>query len=280
MRPLAGIRVVTLAVNTPGPVAAARLHELGAEVTKVEPPGGDPLALACTSWYEELARGQRVVTLDLKSHAGRRELDDLLDGADVLLTSHRPSALARLSLSPDEVRAPRPRLVYVAIVGYAHDPERAGHDLTYAAEHALVDARALPRTLLADIGGAERAVSTTLALLVERARTDEGGYVEVALADAAAAFAAPLRHRLSSPEGALGGGLAVYGVYETSDGWIALAALEPHFRERVRSTLGVELTHGALAASFRERRTGEWEAWAAEHDVPLAAVRGGGTVSA
>lgn len=275
MRPLEGFRAVSLAINLPGPVAAARLVELGAAVTKVEPPGGDPLALSHPAWYDELRAGQDVVTLDLKEPADRGRLDALLEDTDLLLTSSRPSALVRLGLEWGGVHRRFPRLVQVAIVGHpAPDQARAGHDLTYAAEHGLVAPPQLPRTLLADLGGAEMAVTAAVALLLARERGGEAGYAEVPLADAAAFFAAPLRYGATAPGGPLAGGLPFYGVYEAMDGWIAVAALEPHFQARLREGLRLdELTHEALAQEFRTRTRDEWEAWARDLDLPLAAIR-------
>ena len=75
---LEGIRAVSLSINTPGPVAAARLAQLGAAVTKVEPPSGDPLKKAARGWYESLCKGQTVLPLDLKNPAERARLDELL----------------------------------------------------------------------------------------------------------------------------------------------------------------------------------------------------------
>src|SRR6476661_2061879 len=103
IKALQGIKVVTLAVNLPGPVAASRLCELGAGVLKVEPPSGDPLARMCPSWYGSLAAGQTVISLDLKDEHDRAELERHLEQSDLLLTSMRPEALARLSLSQAEV---------------------------------------------------------------------------------------------------------------------------------------------------------------------------------
>ena len=94
--PLRDIQVVSLAVNLPGPLTAARYTALGAAVTKVAPPGGDPLAWVTPAWHDALQAGQTVVTLDLKSAAGREELARMLVEADVLLTSTRLPALARL----------------------------------------------------------------------------------------------------------------------------------------------------------------------------------------
>lgn len=273
--PLAGVRAVTIAVNVPGPAAAARLVGLGATVTKVEPPGGDPLASLHPRWYEELAAGQEIVTLDLKQAAGRERLDALLEEADLLLTSNRRAALERLGLAPEALRRRFPTLVHVAIVGHpAPGHDRPGHDLTYAAEHGLVAPPGLPPTLVADLGGAELAVTAALALLLARERGAGGGFAEVPLAGAAERFAAPLRHGATAAGGTLGGGLPRYGLYETRSGWIAVAALEPRFQERLRAELGLdELTRPALERRFTERDAEEWEAWARPRDLPLVAVR-------
>src|SRR5438067_11112615 len=220
MRPLGGIQVVSLALNVPGPAAAARLCRLGAAVAKVESPGGDPLASGCPVWYEELCAGQEVVRLDLKDADGRAALDGLLDGADLLLTSSRPAALDRLGLSWPDLHVRFPRLVQVAIVGHAAPHQEVpGHDLTYLASVGLLVPPQVPRTLLADLAGAERAVSAALALLYARER-GHGGYAEVALAEVAATFAAPLRHGLTAAGGHLGGGFAGYRLYPAQEGWI------------------------------------------------------------
>ncbi|HEX2210179.1 MAG TPA: CoA transferase [Longimicrobium sp.] len=275
MRPLEGVRIVTLAVNVPGSVAAARLCSLGAAVTQVPPPSGDPLAVGAPSWYAELAEGQTVVALDLKDADGRARLDTLLAERDLLLTSSRPAALERLGLGWTELRARHPRLSQVAITGHAAPHrDRAGHDLTYQAACGLITPPAMPRTLLAYMAAAERAVSAALALLLGRARGGPARMMEVALADAAAELAAPLRHGLTAPGAWLGGGLDAYGLYRAREGWIALAALEPHFRARLAEELGIgEMSRAALETAFLARTAAEWETWADAHDLPLAAVR-------
>jgi len=225
--PLRGVRVITLAVNVPGPVAAARLTRLGATVIKVEPPDGDPLAAVSPAWYRELRAGQEVVRLNLKADDDRAALDDLLGQADLLLTATRPAALDRLDLSWPRLHARFPRLARVAIVGPpASHAGAPGHDLTYLAPLGLLSPPELPRTLLADLAGAGRAVEAALALLYARERDHVAGHVEVSLADAAGLFADPLRHGLTRPGGALNGGLPEYNLYSTREGWIALAALE------------------------------------------------------
>jgi len=273
--PLRGVRVVTLAVNVPGPVAAVRLRELGASVTKVEPPDGDPLEAVSPAWYHELRAGQEAARLDLKRPEDRAALDDLLGRADLLLTARRPAALERLGLTWPRLRERFPRLAWVAIVGHAAPHADApGHDLTYVASLGLLDPPGLPRTLLADLSGAERAVSAALALLYARERGGDAGYAEVSLAEAARSFAQPLRHGLTRPGGPLNGGLPAYNVYRASEGWIAVAALESHFRERLQRALGLErLDADALRHAFRQHNAAYWETWGLERDLPVAALR-------
>jgi alpha-methylacyl-CoA racemase len=274
--PLAGVRVVAVAVNLPAPAAAARLAELGASVTKVEPPEGDPVAAASPALYERLTAGQAIVRLNLKEPAERDRLAELLADADVLLTSSRPSALARMGLAWTDLEPRFPRLVQVAILGHgAPDQERPGHDLTYIAPHGLLSPPGLPRTLVADLGGAERAVTAAVALLLARARGGGERYAEVALADSAAFFALPWTYGLTASDGPLGGGSPFYRLYEARGGWIGVAALEPRFRERLVAELGVEeTTADVFAAAFGARTPAEWESWADERDLPIAAAAG------
>ena len=262
--PLEGIRVVAVVTNVPGPVAAARLRALGASVTKVEPPEGDPLASAAPAWYAALAAGCAVHRLDLRAPAGRAALDEILAAADLLLTALRPAALARLGLGAAELRARFARLAHVAIVGHpAPEEERPGHDLTYLAPHGLVAPPGLPRTLVADLLGAERGGGAGAAVVV--------------LADAARDAAAPLRAGLTAPGGVLGGAFPGYGLYRARSGWVAVAALEERFRARLSAALGVPLDRDALERAFRARTADEWEEWARARDLPIAAVRGEAT---
>jgi crotonobetainyl-CoA:carnitine CoA-transferase CaiB-like acyl-CoA transferase len=274
LRPLDGAHVVNTGVNLPADAAAARLHLLGARVSKVEPPDGDPMSHAAPGLYAELTAGQPVSRLDLKLAEGRDALDSLLRSADLLLTSNRPSALERMGLGREAVTARHPRLLQVAIVGHAAPhQELPGHDLTYAAPHGLLAPPALPRTLLADLGGAERAVTIAVALLYARERdAGQPRHAEVALQASAAFFALPYRHGVTAEGGFLGGGDPYYGLYPTSEGWIAIAALEPKFRIRLAEALGSEPGSEAFAQTLQARTAVEWEQWAQERDIPLAAV--------
>jgi crotonobetainyl-CoA:carnitine CoA-transferase CaiB-like acyl-CoA transferase len=274
MNLLHGLRVVTTALNLPGPAACARLRELGAAVTKVEPPAGDPFDAYCPSWYRRLHEDTAIERIDLKSVLGRSRLADLLQDADLFVTAQRPSALARLGLSHDMLAARFPLLCHVAITGHpAPDEEKPGHDLTYLAVHGLLTPPAMPATLFADMVGAERAVSTALALVMSRDRTGRGAHASSALEDGARALAQPLHEGLTGPGALLGGKLPGYNLYATRDGWIAVAALEPHFAANLAKALGLERLDAAeLRARFATETSRHWETWARGLDLPLAAV--------
>jgi alpha-methylacyl-CoA racemase len=272
---LDGLVVVSTALNLPGPVACARLRDLGARVVKVEPPAGDPFESFCPTWYERLHADIEVRRLDLKSNGGRETVAALLASADVLVTAQRASALERLGLGAQDLRARFPRLCHVAITGHAPpNQETPGHDLTYLAAHGLVSPPALPPTLFADMAGAERAVSTALALVIARNRTSSGHGADVPLADAAKILAQPLSYGLTARGALLGGGHAGYNLYEAKRGWIAVAALEPHFERRLAEALDLpSLDTASLAAAFAREDASYWQSWAAERDLPLVEIR-------
>lgn len=273
--PMRGIRVVSLAVNLPGPATAARLLALGASVTKVEPTAGDPLGLYVPEYYRQLAQGQHIISLDLKQEEARQELDGLLTSADLLITSSRPSALTRLGLGWPQLQARFPALCQVAIVGHpGPQAEVAGHDLTYQASAGTLQPPLLPTVLVADLAGAERATAEALAALLLRARTGRGVLREVALSDVAQDLAQPRVHGLTGPGGLLGGALPTYAVYPAAQGYVALAALEPHFRDRLLAELDSDGSQESLAAIFARRPAAEWEEWARDRDLPIAEVRG------
>jgi alpha-methylacyl-CoA racemase len=272
---LDGLRVVTTALNLPGPAACARLRSMGATVAKVEPPAGDPMERFNPAWYARLHHGMTIGRLDLKSDEGRRAMAKLLDGADLLVTAQRATALERMGLGPEALACDHPRLCHVAITGHASPAdELAGHDLTYLAAHGLVTPPSMPRTLFADMAGAERAVSTALALVVARNRSGKGERATSALADAAAALAEPLREGLTRPGALLGGGNPAYNLYPAREGWIAVAALEPHFEKKLGDKFALgRLTVEGLRALFATHDAEYWEEWGRRNDVPIVAVR-------
>jgi crotonobetainyl-CoA:carnitine CoA-transferase CaiB-like acyl-CoA transferase len=270
---LDGLRVVTIALNLPGPAACARLRDLGASVAKVEPPSGDPFEQFCPPWYRRLHEGIEVGRLDLKSELGGKALARHLEVADLLVTAQRPAALDRLGLDPAAL-ARFPRLCHVAITGHAPpDDGLAGHDLTYMAEAGLLSPPALPATLFADMAGAERAVSNALALLLARERGGGDRAIAASLAQAAQSLAGPRREGLTTPGALLGGGFAGYNLYAAKSGWIAVAVLEPRFAERLREAFALPgLERGALEELFATHDASYWHDWARGHDLPLVAL--------
>jgi len=278
-QPLAGVRVLSLALNLPGPAALLRCRGMGATCVKLEPPAGDPMAHYNKAAYAALHEGVAVQAADLKTDAGQAQLHAELAQTDVLLTSFRPSALGKLKLDWTSLQARHPSLCQVAIVGApGARAEEPGHDLTYVAESGLVTGTELPPTLYADMGGALLAAEAVLqATLHARSATGAKGiYLEVALNASADWLALPHTWGLTRPEGAVGGAHAGYRVYPCADGRVAVAALEPHFAARLCEAAGVAppdmfaaATREGIAAWFRTRTRAELEAMGRERDVPL-----------
>ncbi len=276
MQPLANVKIVTTAFNLPGPAAVAKLHRYGASVVKVEPPTGDPLKQHTPELYYELLGQQQVIALNLKDESDRRSLDGHLAAADVLVTSTLPSSLERLGLSWKRLNAEFPWLCQVAIIGYPQpNEELTGHDLTYQSSVGLVHPPTLPLTLLADMAGAQAAVTETFVVLAERARTGQGVHSVVPIATALEFFTLPLRHGMTVPGGHLGGALPYYNLYRTREGWLAVAALEPQFWVKLQAELNLKRgTYEELNEIFAKRSATEWERWAKAKRLPLAAVKG------
>ncbi len=171
-KPLKGIRMLSLALNLPGPAAFWRCRQMGATCVKLEPPApssmppgtpGDPMGYYNKATYAQLHEGMRVMTADLKTEKGQKALHRELAKADVLLTSFRPSALVKLKLEWKALHKLYPALSQVAIVGAAGArAEEPGHDLTYLADNGLVSGLDLPPTLYADMGGSLMAARGSL----------------------------------------------------------------------------------------------------------------------
>jgi crotonobetainyl-CoA:carnitine CoA-transferase CaiB-like acyl-CoA transferase len=281
LQPLRGTRVLSLALNLPGPAALMRLRAMGATCLKAEPPSGDPMGHYAQAAYAQMHEGVQVLVADLKTEAGQAQLHQALADTDVLLTSFRPSALHKLGLGWAALQARYPALSLVAIVGApGARAEEPGHDLTYMAEAGLVPGAALPPTLYADMGGSLMATEAVLQALLARQATGQGVYHEVALCDAAAYLALPRQWGLTTPSGAVGGAHAGYRVYPCQDGRVALAALEPHFAAALCQAAGIALahpllgmfqpeTHAAVAAFLQSHTRAQLDALALAHDIPL-----------
>ncbi len=128
---LAGVRVLDLSIWRPGPYATSLLCALGADVVKVEPPGGDPMR-HYRGLFEEINAGKRSVVLDLKTPPGRHRAETLASEADILVEGFRPGVMARLGLDEPRLRPLNPGLVYCSISGYGQEGARAqvpGHDV-------------------------------------------------------------------------------------------------------------------------------------------------------
>ncbi|MEJ8835868.1 CoA transferase [Ramlibacter sp. AN1133] len=291
--PLHGIRILSLALNLPGPAALMRCRRLGATCAKLEPPGGDPMGHYNPGAYAQLHEGVKVMQADLKTSEGQQVLQRELARTDVLLTSFRPSAFAKLGLAWKELHSRYPGLSQVAIVGApGARAEEPGHDLTYLAEQGLVPGMELPATLYADMGGSLMASEAVLQAALRKHERYAGGgdphpeglYLEVALSEAAAYLALPRRWGLTQPSGSVGGAHAGYAVYACQDGRAAVAALEPHFAARLCEAAGVAgddvkrmasaATHEAVAAFFAARTCEELDRLAAERDLPIHTMRG------
>lgn len=252
------LRIVSLALNLPGPAALMRLHAMGARCTKIEPPAGDPMARYSPQAYADLHEGVKVQTLDLKTEPGCTALDKLLATTDVLLTSFRPSALQRLGLDASALAQRLPALCSVRIVGDAGErAELPGHDLTYLAEQGLITGTDLPATLYADMAGSQQAVEAVLQCALHRAATPaqapaHGLHLTVGLAQAAAYLALPRRWALTAPRAVIGGAHAGYQVYACRDGRVAIAALEPHFGACLCKAVGLPVEAGEITRALTQ----------------------------
>lgn len=279
-KPLQGLRILSLSLNLPGPAALQRCRQMGAHCVKLEPPPGDPMRHYQRKAYDELHQGIRVQTADLKTSSGQNRLQQELAKADVLLTSFRPSALAKLGLGWKGLHRLYPALSQVAIVGSGGErAEEPGHDLTYLAEQGLVTGLDLPATLYADMGGSLLASEAVLQAVMHQQRHGKGIFLEVALSDAAAWLAAPRRWGLTQTTGAVGGAHAGYRVYPCKDGRVAVAALEPHFAAALCQAAGVAVsdmrsmlapaTQQAVAAFLLTQTRRQLNRLAAAQDIPL-----------
>jgi crotonobetainyl-CoA:carnitine CoA-transferase CaiB-like acyl-CoA transferase len=132
-RPLEGLRVIELGQLLAGPFTGTILGYFGAEVIKVEPPGGDPIRGwrvvrdGMSLWYRSLGRNKKSVTLDLKSERGRELVMELLATADVVIENFRPGAMEKWGLGPDAVKARNPGIIYTRISGYGQGSGASEH---------------------------------------------------------------------------------------------------------------------------------------------------------
>ena len=243
--PLRGVKVVEIAGIGPGPHACMLLADLGADVIRIDRPGGQ---LLTGGPHDLLNRGRPSAALDLKHPDAVATVLDLVEGADVLVEGMRPGVTERLGLGPEDCRARNPRLVYARMTGWGQAgpfAQVAGHDMNYIAVagalHGLGQDRArphFPTNLVGDFGGGSTyLVIGILAALLEARISGEGQVVDAAIVDGtahlntmAAAFLAGGNFHERRGANLLDGGAPFYDVYETADGrHRSVGALEPQF---------------------------------------------------
>jgi alpha-methylacyl-CoA racemase len=294
MQPLSGLSVLDFTTLLPGPLATLMLAEAGAEVIKVEQPGGEnarrfpPLVDGDSAAFLMLNRGKSSIELDLKSEADRRKLIPLIQRADILVEQFRPGVMSRLGLGYEDVRSLNPRLIYCSISGYGQSGPRvneAGHDINYIGNTGLLDLQpgppdgpVVPPMLAADIaGGSFPAVINILLALRARDQSGQGCRIDIAMTDAMFTFTwAALA--LGAATGAfprpgemwLVGGSPRYHIYPAKDGkLIACGALEQKFwiaftkaislsPELVDDTRNPNVTRDAVARLIAARTSEEW----------------------
>jgi crotonobetainyl-CoA:carnitine CoA-transferase CaiB-like acyl-CoA transferase len=286
------------------------MADQGADVIKVEPPGGDPARTqepfedGQSVWYRQLNHGKSCVTLDLKSAAGKAALWDLIAGADVFVESFRPGAMARLGFDAAAVRAKYPGLVYCSISAFgqsgamSHHP---AHDLAVQAMAGFLSVNdgtdgtpVVPGVAASDMAAGLTALSAVLMALLGRERSGAGATLDIAMFDSLLPWAA---HTASSaimggpaPRSATQrslGGAAFYQVYATADGkHVVLGGREMKFARNLLTALGREdlIAHaerpageqGELIAFLRDtfaaRTREDWVEWFADKDVAFAPI--------
>jgi alpha-methylacyl-CoA racemase len=247
---LEGLRVLDLGIWRPVPYATALLAQLGADVLKVEPPGGDPMR-AFPQLFDDLTAQKRSIVLDLKNDSHRERALALGADADVVIEGFRPGVADRLGVGYQTVRARNPAVVYCSVSGYgAEGPmaDRPGHDIDYQA-HAgwLLDAtgRVVPALVpVADLAAGVFAAFALLAAVTSARRTGDGEYIDLAMTDVLATWSGPGGDTaLDSSEGSIKlGGLAGYGTYRCRDGGhVALGTIaEDHFWRATCDALGLD----------------------------------------
>ncbi len=284
--PLRGVKVVEIAGIGPGPHACMTLADLGADVIRIERPGGGFGASA----GDVLTRGRPAFALDLKDPAAIEVVLVLVSRADVLVEGLRPGVTERLGIGPDECAARNQALVYGRITGWGQTgplAQTAGHDLTYLALGGTLHGLGqdptrphFPGNLLGDFGGGSTyLVIGALAALLEARATGQGQVVDAAIIEGTAhlnAIAGTLANAgLAGPDrvsGMLDGGAPFYDVYETADNrHVAVAALEPQFWSELLERLELTETmpdrddpaahaeiRRLLTRTFSERTQAEW----------------------
>jgi crotonobetainyl-CoA:carnitine CoA-transferase CaiB-like acyl-CoA transferase len=242
------VRVIDLAQYIPGPFATRQLADLGADVIKIEPPGGDPMrrfmhreCAAPSPVYQHLNRGKRICELDLKSADARDALAELIIDADVLLESYRPGVLARLGFDRERLETLNPRLIHCALSGYGQTgpyAQRVGHDINYCAVSSqsivsgIAEKPVIAYPPIADHASALQAAVSILAALHARHKQGSSIYLDISITESILSWQyLPMLTRADERAAhMLNGGTACYNLYQCADGeFISLGAIETSF---------------------------------------------------
>ncbi|WP_294211820.1 CaiB/BaiF CoA-transferase family protein [uncultured Sphingomonas sp.] len=282
-RPLSGVRVVEFASIGPGPHAGMLLSDMGADVLRIDRPGGN-------GWPNPIMdRGRTVTTLDLRDDDGRMQAIAAVAQADILIEGYRPGVMERLGLGPEPMLACNPRLIYGRVTGWGQEgplAKIAGHDITYLALTGALAAMGRqgepampPLNLLGDFGGGSMLlVVGVLAALYERERSGRGRVIDAAIIDGVMSFmtmfagsAATGQLSQDRANNILGGAAPFYRCYRCKDGReVAVGALEPAFFavlcERLRAPPFItqeradwSRTAAWLEATFASEPRAHWE---------------------
>ncbi|MFA3842062.1 CaiB/BaiF CoA transferase family protein [Streptomyces sp. NPDC056910] len=256
-----GIKVVDLTQIASGPYATSMLGDFGADVVKIEPPSGDPLRRIDntfgpgeSAYAYSVNRSKRAIALDLKTAAGFDVLERMLEDADVLAVSMRPSAAAKLGIDYASLAERHPRLVYCSITGYGESGPLAGRpgmDLIAQARGGVMGTTGEPGRTPVKVGPAVGdflcsylAMNAILLGLRVRDRDGTGQQVSVNLLDGQVSLLANLSvayHRTGVPFRPMGGAqtnIVPYQVFATADGWMVVACLTEKFWVNLCHALG------------------------------------------
>jgi crotonobetainyl-CoA:carnitine CoA-transferase CaiB-like acyl-CoA transferase len=250
---LQGFRVLDLSQYLPGPYATRLLADLGADVVKVEPPGGDPMRTfifldddGLSPLYKQVNAGKKVVQIDLKSESGRACFTELVKAADVLLESYRPGVMNRLGFGLGHLHSLNPRLIHCALSGFGQEgpaSQRAGHDLTYMALSGMLhhtgtlETPVIPFPPVSDYASGQHAANMILAALLRREKQGKGCFIDTSLFETVLSWQSfgqagvgRSGRALDPGHGLITGGVACYQIYKTSDHkFVVLGALEEKF---------------------------------------------------
>jgi crotonobetainyl-CoA:carnitine CoA-transferase CaiB-like acyl-CoA transferase len=263
-RHLEGLRVLDLTIWRPGPYTTQLLAEQGADVLKVEPPGGDPMR-SMPDLFDILGAGKRSIVLDLKTDEGRAACLRLAADADVFVESYRPGVAERLGVGYEAVRAVNPAIVYASVSGFgafgplAHLP---GHDVNYLAYSGALRPAGRdpvnPTIPLGDLsGGTAGAFAIAVACLGAKLH-GRGERVDVSVTDVLATWVGPVGPVVMVGVDQPLNGVPGYGTFPTADGgYIGIGIMnEDHFWVGLCEALDMP-EHAALPNRDRTARTRE-----------------------